>query len=74
MQKSDVMHCVDERFGNSSVPLPSSGKTKYQGNKAQAQMDGVPVNMRWTKPTDKTKGYLKLKKKLNRGRFEVSQK
>ena len=47
-----------------------SGDTKYQGNKTQAQMDGVPISMRWRKVNafgDKTKGYLRLKEKLYRG-------
>ena len=72
-----MVRTEERRLMSSSAPSPASGKSKYQGNKTQAQMDGVPVGMRWTKPTDaeKTKGYLRLKKKLYRGTFrEVSQK
>ena len=46
------------------------GKTQYMGNKTQAQMDGVPVNMRWKKPNefgDTTRGYLRMKERLYRG-------
>jgi hypothetical protein len=42
------------------------GETKYVGNKTQAQMDGVPLSMRWQKPNN-TKGYLRMKQQLNRG-------
>ena len=72
-----IVRVEEKSLVSSSGAVPSSVKTKYQGNKTQAQMDGVPVGMRWTKPTkaEKTDGYLKLKKKLYRGTFrEVSQK
>ena len=54
------------------------GETKYVGNKTQAQMDGVPVSMRWEKPNvhgNTTRGYLRMKEKLYRGSInEMFQK
>ena len=54
------------------------GETKYVGNKTQAQMNGVPVSMRWEKPNvhgNTTRGYLRMKEKLYRGSInEMFQK
>ena len=67
--KSNRRNERNERNERNVRNVRNPGKTQYMGNKTQAQMNGVPVNMRWMKPNeygDTTKGYLRMQDRLYR--------